>query len=107
MGSGLWTEFMPYSLHFSTPVSGIVELREVCRSCTLMIAGYDFVFDLILLDMSDFDIIAGMDWLIAFRAKIDCYHRRVTFRLPVGETLKFTGDSCWSSTLPSMQSLLA
>src|SRR3954470_3496505 len=105
--SGLRTEFMPSSLHVSTPISGVVELREVCRACTLTIAGYDFVFDLILLDMSDFDIIVGMDWLIAFRAKIDCYHRRVTFRLPGGETLKFTGDSRWSPTLPPMQSLLA
>src|SRR4051812_4788796 len=105
--SGLQTEYMPSSLLVSTPVSGVVELREVCRSCTLTIAGYDFVFNLILLDMSDFDIIVGMDWLIAFRARIDCYHRRVTFRLPGGETLKFIGDSRWSPTLPPMQSLLA
>src|SRR4051812_9864386 len=97
---------MPSSLHVSTPVSGNIELREVCRSCTL-IAGYDFVFDLILLDMSDFNIIVGMVWLIAFRAKINCYHRKVTFHLPGGETLKFIEDSRWSLTFPPMQSLLA
>src|SRR5436189_5768839 len=43
---------------------------------------------------------------MAFRAKIDRYYRRVTFRLPSGETLKFDRDSRLSSTRPPMQTLL-
>ena len=30
------------------------------------------------MDMSEFDVILGMDYLIAYRVIIDCEHRRVT-----------------------------
>src|SRR5947208_674630 len=53
------------------------------------------------------DIIVGIDWLIASRAKIDRHHRRVTFHLPSGETPSFNGDSRRSPTRPPMQTLLA
>ena len=37
--------------------------------------------DLRIMDMSEFDVILGMDWLIAYRVVIDCERRRVTYRL--------------------------
>ncbi|XP_062113714.1 uncharacterized protein LOC133825292, partial [Humulus lupulus] len=40
--------------------------------------------DLIELDMDDFDIILGMDWLTRYGATIDCRRRMVTFE-PEGE----------------------
>src|SRR3954470_7202501 len=71
------------------------------------IAGHEFTFDLILLDMREFDVIIGMDWLTAFRAHIDCSNRRVTFQTPEGETLKFLGNKCWTPTPSWMESMLA
>jgi len=36
----------------------------------------------------DFDIILGMDWLFVYRASMDCYQKKVIFR--VDEIPKFT-----------------
>src|SRR4051812_24107106 len=50
-------------LRVTTPVWNNVMLNRVCRSCSLTIAGYEHTRDLILLDMTEFDVILGMDWL--------------------------------------------
>ena len=34
--------------------------------------------DLRIMDVSEFDVILGMDWLTLYRVVIDCEHRRVT-----------------------------
>src|SRR3954465_4772900 len=38
-----------------------------------------------------FDIIIGMSWLSKFEAKLDCHKKRVKFKKPGGEKLKFEG----------------
>ena len=38
--------------------------------------------DLVELDMMDFDVILGMDWLHAYYASIDCRTHRVKFKFP-------------------------
>src|SRR5438045_8169300 len=75
-----------------TPLNEKVELRTHCRNCSLSISGYEHQFDLILIDMAGFDIIIGMDWLAKYRAKVDCHKKRVKFRIPGGEVLKFEGE---------------
>ncbi|GJX47333.1 retrotransposon protein, putative, ty3-gypsy subclass [Tanacetum coccineum] len=40
---------------------------------------YNYSANLLPLEMSDFDIILGMDWLTLHRAAIDCYTKRVIF----------------------------
>src|SRR3954468_15830071 len=42
--------------------------------------------------MTEFDVIVGMDWLSAFRARVDCHRRRDTFRTPGGERFFFVGE---------------
>ena len=42
--------------------------------------------------MSEFDVILGMDWLIAYRVVIDCEHRRVTAYTQDGTCVVFQGD---------------
>ena len=50
----------------------------VCRGCELEISGTLLIVDLRILDMSEFEVILRMDWLIAYRIVIDCERRRVT-----------------------------
>ena len=38
--------------------------------------------DLISLEMKDFDVILGMDWLTKHHASIDCFRKRVVFAMP-------------------------
>lgn len=84
-------------------------LRDVCRDYTLDIARCMVVFDLILLDMIEFDIIVGMDWLSAFWARIDCHWHKVSFTTPEGQRLLFVGDGHMmlnSTLLNSMLTIL-
>ena len=48
------------------------------RGCELEISGTLLIVDLRIMDMSEFDVILGMDWLTAYRVVIDCERRRVT-----------------------------
>ena len=47
------------------------------RGCELEISGTLLTMDLRNSDMSKFDVILRMDWLIAYRIVIDCERRRV------------------------------
>ena len=50
----------------------------ICSSCELEISGTLLIVDLRIMDMSEFDVILGIDWLTAYRVVIDCERRRVT-----------------------------
>ena len=48
------------------------------QGCELEISGTLLTMDLRILDMSEFDVILRMDWLIAYRVIIDCESRMAT-----------------------------
>ena len=50
------------------------------------------IVDLRILDMSEFDVILGIDWLTAYMVVIDCEHRRVTVYMQDGTHVVFQGD---------------
>lgn len=50
------------------------------KSCLIEIENKEFPADLVLLDMKDFDVTLGMDWLAAYHASVDCFHKVVTFK---------------------------
>ena len=45
----------------------------------VIIGGQEFMADLILLDIHEFDVILGMDWLSRHHATVDCYRKEVRF----------------------------
>ena len=47
--------------------------------------------DLWVIDISDFDVIVGMDWLMAHRVVINCYSRRITAYTLNGIRVTFQG----------------
>nr|GEU66985.1 putative reverse transcriptase domain-containing protein [Tanacetum cinerariifolium] len=68
-----------YALSISTPMLNSVIISHEFRNCPLRV-GDDIRFaNLLPLEMSDFDIILGMDWLNKHRATIDCHTKRVIF----------------------------
>src|SRR4051812_16578666 len=77
---GLRLDRLYEPLKVITPVSGVDVLTDICGGCDLEITGHKLSFDFVLLRMTDFDIITGMDWLMEFRVLIDCFERKVTFR---------------------------
>ena len=62
------------------------------RGCELEISGTLLTMDLRILDMSEFDVILRMDWLIAYRIVIDCERRRVTAYTQDDTRVVFQGD---------------
>ena len=61
----------------SSPLGTRVRIGMICRGCELEISGTLFTVGLRIMDMSEFDVILGMDWLISYRVVIDCECRRV------------------------------
>ena len=62
------------------------------RGCELEISRTLLTLDLRIMDMSKFDVILGMDWLIAYRIVIDCKCRRITAYTQDGTRMVFRGD---------------
>ena len=69
-----------------------VRIGMICRGCELEISRTLLTVDLRIMDMSEFDVILGMDWLIAYRVVIDCERRRVTAYTQDGTRVVFQGD---------------
>ena len=55
-----------------------MSIQRICHNCELEISGILLTVDLRVMDMIEFDVILGMDWLTAHRVVIDCDRRRVT-----------------------------
>ena len=75
---GLEVETMEKPLHVSSPLGTKVRIDQICWDYELAISGILLTVDLRGMDISEFDVILGMDWLMAHRVVIDCDRRRVT-----------------------------
>ena len=72
---GLEVETLKEPLYVNSPLETRVRLGMICRGCELEISGNLLTVDLRIMDMSEFDVILGMDWLTAYRVVIDCERR--------------------------------
>ena len=62
----------------SSPLGIRARIGIICRGYKLEISGTLLTVDLRIMDMSVFEVILRMDWLIAYRVVIDCERRRIT-----------------------------
>ena len=62
----------------SSPLGIRARIGMICSGCELEISGTLLTVDLRIMDMSEFDVILGMDWLTAYMVVIDYERRRVT-----------------------------
>ena len=75
-----------------SPLGIRARIRMIGRGCELEISGTLLTMDLRILDMSEFDVILGMHWLIAYGIVIDCERKRVTAYTQDGTRVVFQGD---------------
>ena len=75
---GLEVETFEKPLKVNSPLGIRVSVDKICRDCELEISEILLTVDLRVMDMSEFDVILRMDWLIAHRVIIDYDRRRVT-----------------------------
>ncbi|XP_070050726.1 uncharacterized protein [Nicotiana tomentosiformis] len=68
--------------YMSIPVRDSIRVDCVYHSCLITIRGYVTRADLLFLNMVDFDVILGMDWLYLYHTILDCYAKTVIFSIP-------------------------
>ena len=65
-------------LNVNSPLRTRVSVNKICWDYELEISGILLTMDLRVMDMSEFEVILRMDWLMAHRVIIDCDRKRVT-----------------------------
>ena len=78
-------------MRVSLPARDLLVSDRVVRDSRVLIGGNDFPVDLVALDMRDFDVVLGMDWLSRHRAIVDCYKKEVKLHRPGKLEVKFRG----------------
>ena len=89
---GLEVEALKEPLYVSSPLGIRARIGMICRACELEISGILLTVDLRVMDMSDVDVILGIDWLTAYRVVIDSECRRVTAYTQDGTRVVFQRD---------------
>ena len=80
------------SMVVSHPTGDSRIANRVYMGSKVTIASHEFEADLIVLDIHDFDIILGMDWLAKHRAIVDCYRKEIQFSQPGEPEVIFCGE---------------
>ena len=78
-------------MRVSLPAGDPLFSDRVVRDSRVLIGGQEFPADLVALDMRDFDVVLGMDWLSRHIATLDCYKKEVKFHGPGKFEVKFRG----------------
>ena len=79
------------SIVVSLPTGDSRLAESVYMDSRVIIGGQEFLADLILLDIHDFNVILGMDWLSRHHATVDCYRKEVRFCRPGQTEVVFYG----------------
>ena len=70
------TQPLEGSMRVSLPAGDPLIADRVVRDSRVLIEGQEFPADLVALDMRDFDVVLGMDWLSRHRATLDVIKRK-------------------------------
>jgi len=90
---GVEPELLHEPFAVSTPVGDSVKARRVYYGCLVTICGRDTLANLIELEMVDFDVITGMDWLSSCYATVDCRAKVARFHFPGEPALEWKGNA--------------
>ncbi|KAG8387766.1 hypothetical protein BUALT_Bualt02G0055400 [Buddleja alternifolia] len=76
------SEKLDEPLHVSTPMKNLIIADKIQKNCIIGLGEKHLKENLIRLDMSDFDAILYMDWLSFHHAHIDCFGKKIVFKVP-------------------------
>ncbi|XP_060964845.1 uncharacterized protein LOC133033845 [Cannabis sativa] len=97
-------DIMSYEFGTLLPTREVVISKRWVRSLLVLVEGRELLVDLIELDLEDFDVILGMDWLTKYNATIDGKRKMVTFE-PKGETPFVFMGKVQGSRIPMISAL--
>ena len=70
---------MSFDLIIVSPMEDSIVANIIFTSCLVMICYREMWADLVLLNLQDFDVILGLDWL---SSSVDCFQKMATFHIP-------------------------
>ncbi|KAL2497723.1 DNA/RNA polymerase superfamily protein [Abeliophyllum distichum] len=76
----------------ATPVGDSLLANSVYKNCVVKVNDQELKANLIHLDIYDFDVILGMDFLATNRASVDCFRKEVVFRKPGEPEIILSGE---------------
>ncbi|XP_028064474.1 uncharacterized protein LOC114267612 [Camellia sinensis] len=80
------------ALNVMAPMGGSIQIGLICKDCKIGMSNLHLTCDLCVMEMSDFDIILGIDWFSAQRVVINCHQRKVVAHTQDGTRFQFKGD---------------
>lgn len=78
---GLCSVSLSVPLYIDTSVDDLLVVVQVYKSYLVIVPEFDTQINLIVLDMIDFNVILGLDWLSPYHAVMDCFAKIVTLAL--------------------------
>ena len=75
-----------------TPLGERILLTSVFKGCEILVEGVVLKANLIPLEMNDFDVILGMDWLSNHQVLMDFFTKRIRFEKLGYLEFEFMGD---------------
>ncbi|XP_073133575.1 uncharacterized protein [Henckelia pumila] len=82
---------LPTVVAISSPLGGGIVSVRLVRDCELQYEGHVIELDCIVLGLSDFDCIVGIDTLSEYSATIDFFQKMVRFKPVMADEWKFYG----------------
>ena len=79
-------------LFINTPVGNSFIVNSVYRDCMVHIDGETLEVDLILLNIYEFDVILGMNFLSNHYASLNCHQKEIVFKRSGKNEIIFHGD---------------
>ncbi|KAL0439631.1 UNVERIFIED_CONTAM: hypothetical protein Slati_2446100 [Sesamum latifolium] len=74
-------EPLGHDLYVSMPAGGVILVNRVVRSCPVVVEGDTLYADLVVINLREFDVILGMDWLASNHAVVDCQTKEVAVEI--------------------------
>ncbi|XP_070014130.1 uncharacterized protein [Nicotiana sylvestris] len=68
-------------IYVSMPIGDSIMVDQVYHACFVTIRSCETRVDLLFLNMMDFDVILGMDWLSPYHATLDCHAKIMTLAM--------------------------
>jgi hypothetical protein len=90
--SCLEPEALDINLAVATLIGSTILCTSVVKNCPILVEGHVMPGNLVVFEMSGFDIILGMDWLSKYHACVDCFCKEIVFKPPKATEFKIQGD---------------